>query len=64
LEAEKKIGFVVEGIYATKGLNILMKKHSLNLPICNKVFDIINGKISADKAVSDLLTREQKKEFV
>jgi len=42
----------------------LMKKHSLNLPICNKVFDIINGKISADKAVSDLLTREQKKEFV
>ena len=64
LEAEKKIGFVVEGIYASKGLNILMKKHSLNLPICNKVFDIINGKISADKAVSDLLTREQKKEFV
>ena len=64
IEAEKKIGHVVEGIYASKGLNILIKKHSLNLPICSKVFDIINGKIEPKEAVNELLLREQKKEFV
>ena len=63
-DAEKKIGHVVEGIFASKGLNILIKKYSLNLPICSKVIDIINNKISPKKAVNDLLIREQKKEFV
>tara|TARA_B110000438_G_scaffold259497_1_gene268917 strand:- start:99 stop:602 length:504 start_codon:yes stop_codon:yes gene_type:complete len=63
-EAEKKIGHIVEGIYASKGLNILIKKHSLNLPICSKVIDIVNEKISPKEAVNDLLIREQKKEFV
>ena len=63
-EAEKKIGHIVEGIYASKGLNILIKKHSLNLPICSKVFDIINGQISPADAVNELLVRGQTKEFV
>ena len=63
-EAEKKIGHIVEGIYASKGLNILIKKHSLNLPICSKVIDIINNKITPADAVNQLLVREQKKEFV
>ena len=63
-DAEKKIGHVVEGIFATKGLNILIKKYSLNLPICSKVIDIVNNKISPKEAVNDLLIREQKKEFV
>lgn len=63
-DAEKKIGHVVEGIFASKGLNILIKKYSLNLPICSKVIDIINNKINPEEAVNDLLIREQKKEFV
>ena len=63
-EAEKSIGHVVEGIYASQGLKFLIDKHKLNLPICSKVFDIINGKISPKEAVDDLLIREQKKEFV
>ena len=63
-EAEKKIGHIVEGIYASKGLNILIKKHSLKLPICSKVIDIINNKITPADAVNQLLVREQKKEFV
>jgi glycerol-3-phosphate dehydrogenase (NAD(P)+) len=63
-EAEKNIGHVVEGIYASQGLKFLIDKHALNLPICSKVFDIINGKISPKDAVDDLLIREQKKEFV
>ena len=63
-EAEKKIGNIVEGIYASKGLKILTKKYSLKLPICSKVFDIISEKITPKEAVNDLLIREQKKEFV
>jgi glycerol-3-phosphate dehydrogenase (NAD(P)+) len=63
-EAEKNIGQVVEGINASQGLKFLIDKHALNLPICGKVFDIINGKISPRNAVNDLLIREQKKEFV
>ena len=62
-DAEKKIGNVVEGIYASEGLNILIKKYALNLPICSKVFDIINKGLNPEKAVSDLLIREQKKEL-
>lgn len=64
MEAEKKIGQVVEGIYAAKGLNILIEKYALNLPICSKVFDIINGDTSPKDAVNDLLIRAQKREFV
>ena len=63
-EAEKNIGQVVEGINASQGLKFLIDKHALNLPICGKVFDIVNGKISPRDAVNDLLIREQKKEFV
>jgi len=63
-EAQKKIGHIVEGIFASQGLNIIAKKNSLNLPICTKVFDIINGKTNPKNAVNDLLLREQKKEFV
>tara|TARA_B100000900_G_C20590442_1_gene721371 strand:- start:805 stop:1761 length:957 start_codon:yes stop_codon:yes gene_type:complete len=63
-EAQRKIGHIVEGIFASQGLNIIAKKNSLNLPICSKVFDIINGKTNPKNAVNDLLLREQKKEFV
>ena len=62
-EAEKKIGQVVEGINASIGLQILIKKHNLNLPICNKVFDIITGVIDPKTAVDELLIRVQKEEF-
>ena len=63
-EAQRKIGHIVEGVFASQGLNIIAKKNSLNLPICSKVFDIINGKTNPKNAVNDLLLREQKKEFV
>ena len=63
-DAEAKIGQVVEGINASKGLQLLAKKYNLNLPICNKVFDIINGVIDPKSAVNDLLVREQKQEFI
>jgi len=62
-EAEKKIGQVVEGINASIGLQILIKKHNLNLPICSKVFDIITGIIDPKTAVDELLIRDQKEEF-
>tara|TARA_B100000575_G_C23125556_1_gene652052 strand:- start:1405 stop:2379 length:975 start_codon:yes stop_codon:yes gene_type:complete len=62
-EAEKKIGQVVEGINASIGLQILIKKHNLNLPICSKVFDIITGVIDPKTAVDELLVRVQKEEF-
>ena len=63
-DAEAKIGQVVEGINASKGLHLLAKKYNLNLPICNKDFDIINGVIDPKSAVNDLLVREQKQEFI
>ena len=63
-DAEKKIGQVVEGIFASQGLDILIKKYALNLPISSKVFDIINEKVNPKDAVNDLLLREKKSEFV
>ena len=53
----------IEGINASEGLSVLTRKYSLDLPICNKVFEIIQKKISPVEGVSQLLNRDQRNEF-
>jgi len=63
-DSQKNINQVIESISAAEGLQLLIKRYSLSLPICSKVFDIINEKCKPEDAVNDLLIREQKKEFI
>ena len=62
-DSANSVGKTIEGINASKGLSILTRKYSLDLPICNKVFEIIQKKISPVEGVSQLLNRDQRNEF-
>ncbi|MFP4487065.1 MAG: glycerol-3-phosphate dehydrogenase, partial [Campylobacterales bacterium] len=44
------------GVYTTKAVVELAKKHSLYTPIANEVFEIIEGK-NPQKSLKDLLNR-------
>ncbi|MFP4331810.1 MAG: NAD(P)H-dependent glycerol-3-phosphate dehydrogenase [Campylobacterales bacterium] len=52
----KSLGEVAEGVYTTKAVVELAKKHSLYTPIANEVFEIIEGK-NPQKSLKDLLNR-------
>lgn len=60
--AEKVIGQVVEGKHNASQVCALAQKHSLDLPICQQVYALLQGKISADDAVQNLLSRPPKEE--
>ena len=62
-DSANSIGKTIEGINASKGLSVLTRKYSLDLPICNKVFEIIQKKISPVEGVSQLLNRDQRNEI-
>ncbi len=60
--AEKSIGQVVEGKHNASQVCALAKTHGLDLPICQQVNALLQGKISADEAVQNLLNRPPKEE--
>ncbi len=62
IDAEKSIGQVVEGKYNAAQVCALAKKLKLELPICHEVDALLQGTITPDKAVQNLLTRPPKKE--
>ncbi len=63
-EAAKKIGMVVESVFTTKAAYGLSKKHGVEMPITEKIFEIIQGKIDAKEAVEALMGREKKHEKI
>ncbi len=63
-EAAKKIGMVVESVFTTKAAYGLSKKHNVEMPITEKIYEIIQGKIDAKEAVEALMGREKKHEKI
>ncbi len=63
-EAAKKIGMVVESVFTTKAAYGLSKKHNVEMPITEKIYEIIQGKINAKEAVEALMGREKKHEKI
>ena len=61
-EAEKSIGQVVEGKHNANQVCTLAKTNGLELPICHEVNELLQGKISAEDAVQNLLNRPPKEE--
>ncbi|MCH9689671.1 MAG: NAD(P)-dependent glycerol-3-phosphate dehydrogenase [Gammaproteobacteria bacterium] len=62
IAAEKAIGQVVEGKHNASQVCALAKANALELPICHEVNELLQGNISAEDAVKNLLNRPAKKE--
>lgn len=62
-EAEKAIGQVVEGKRNAELVTKLAKKHDIDMPICETVWEILQGKLTAKQAIDVLLTRTSKSEL-
>lgn len=54
-QAEKEIGQVVEGKRNAELVLALAKKHQINMPICDIVWQIMQGKVNAKEAVMGML---------
>lgn len=59
-EIVKEMTMVAEGIKTTKSIYDLAKKHEIEMPITEQVYEIIYNNKECTKAVEDLLKRETK----
>lgn len=62
-EAEREIGQVVEGKRNAELVAMLAAKHDVDMPICDTVWQILQGKLSAKDSVEQLLSRAAKSEI-
>lgn len=62
-EAVKKIGMVVEGIYAVEAAYKLSKKHNVEMPITEELYHILKLGSDVREAVANLMTRQKKHEM-
>ena len=61
-EAEAHIGQVVEGKYNAKEVCTIATLHHVEMPICQVVHDLLEGRIEAKQAVVDLMNRPPREE--
>lgn len=61
-DAIQKVGMVVEGVYTTEAAYQLAKKMGVEMPITEKIYQVIQGKLDARDAVTQLMSREKKHE--
>ncbi|WP_133127984.1 NAD(P)H-dependent glycerol-3-phosphate dehydrogenase [Legionella nagasakiensis] len=61
-EAERRIGQVVEGKHNAAQVCALATHHQVEMPICQEVNALLQGKITAEQAVKNLMNRPPKDE--
>ncbi|WP_454780235.1 NAD(P)H-dependent glycerol-3-phosphate dehydrogenase [Legionella sp. WA2022007384] len=61
-DAEKQIGQVVEGKYNASQVCFLAKQHHVEMPICEQINALLQGKISPKQVVQNLMSRPPKEE--
>ena len=61
-EAQKEVGMVVEGVFATKEAYAIAKKMGVDMPITEQAYRVIFEGASAKDAVEALMTREKRNE--
>ena len=61
-EAMGEVKMVVEGVYSAKAAMKLAEKYNIQLPIIEKVNEVLFGGKSADVAVKELMLRDKKLE--
>lgn len=62
-EAEKKVGMVVEGIYATKAAYDLSHKLNIEMPIVDQLYGVLYEGKDARTSVKTLMLRQRKHEM-
>lgn len=62
-EATKQVGMVVEGMYTAEAAYELAKRHQVEMPITEHIYQVINDQMSAKEAVTALMTRPKKHEM-
>ena len=61
-EAKKEVGMVIESIDNIEVAYELCKKHSIDMPIVNTVYQVIYENLKPQEAVKKLMTRDKKSE--
>ena len=57
-----ELGQAVEGFHAAQVLHRVARRHGVDMPICTQVWQVLNGDIELENAVSELLSRDMKVE--
>ena len=60
----EEVGQAVEGFHAAQVVHDLTDQHHVDMPICEHVWQVLNGHMELKHAVSKLLGREMKHELV
>ncbi|HHW94695.1 MAG TPA: glycerol-3-phosphate 1-O-acyltransferase PlsY [Mogibacterium sp.] len=63
LDAVERVGSVVEGYFTAEAVVELAKKYKVEMPICETTYGILQGKVTTDKALTALMTRDKKDEL-
>ena len=58
-----EVGQAVEGFHAAQVVHEIAKDHSVDMPICEKVWNVLNGHLELNTAIAELLGRDMKEEF-
>lgn len=61
-EAEKQIGQVVEGKCNASQVCFIAQRHQVEMPICEQINALLQGKISAKEVVQNLMSRPPREE--
>lgn len=61
-EAEQQIGQVVEGKHNAAQICAIAKEHQIEMPICEQINALLQNKINAKQAVSNLMSRPAREE--
>lgn len=59
-----KLGQVVEGFHAAQVVYEIAKESQTEMPICEQVWHVLDGKMELKIAISELLSRNMKEEFI
>lgn len=62
-ETKKEVGMVIESVDNIEAAYKLAKKHNIEMPIVNSVYDILYNNLEPKEAVIKLMTREKKAEY-
>jgi glycerol-3-phosphate dehydrogenase (NAD(P)+) len=62
-QAKKEIGQVVEGIGTADEVIRLAKKYKVDMPISEHVWHVVNGRMTPQEAVTELMSRGPRQEF-
>jgi glycerol-3-phosphate dehydrogenase (NAD(P)+) len=58
-----ELGQAVEGFHAAQVVHEIAKDNGVDMPICEKVWDVLNEHLELKTAIAELLGRDMKEEF-